>query len=81
MGTPGREPTVSDEDILEVFRQATDPVVTTKEVSEAINLGRRGTLDRLKSLEDDNQIRKKRIGEKAIVWWDPQTLQDRYSEE
>jgi len=71
MPGPGREPTVSDEEILEVFRDASDPVLTTIEVAEAIGLGRRGTFDRLKQLSNEGEIRMKKVGKTGAVWWYP----------
>jgi hypothetical protein len=74
----GREPTVSNEEILNVFREAADPVLTTAEVAEAIDLGRRGTLNRLKQLSDENHLRMKKVGETSAVWWSPEFLKEKY---
>jgi len=71
MPGPGREPTVSNEEILEVFRDASDPVLTTAEVANAIGLGRRGTFDRLKQLSNEKEIQMKKVGETGAVWWYP----------
>lgn len=65
----GRKPTVSDDEILEVIRQSSDPVLTTKEVAESIGLGRRGTYDRLEQLTDEGKVHKKKVGERGTVWW------------
>lgn len=74
MPGPGREPTVSDEEILDVFRDASDPVLTTSEVSEEIGIGHRGTFDRLDQLEADGKLNMKKVGETAAVWWYPGIL-------
>lgn len=66
---PGREPTVSDDEIIEIFSEASDPVLTTNEVAEAIGLGRRGTFDRLDQLAEQNRISTKKVGESGAVWW------------
>lgn len=78
MAGPGREPTVSDQEIIDVFSEAADPVLTTKEVSEMIGLGRRGTFDRLKRLAEEGEIEMKKVGETGAVWWSPQSLRERY---
>jgi CRP-like cAMP-binding protein len=72
MPGPGREPTVSDEEIIDTLREASDPVLTTAEVADAIGLGRRGTFDRLKRLSKEGEIRMKKVGETGAVWWHPQ---------
>lgn len=79
MEGPGRKPTVSDSEILEVFEQASDPVLTTKEVADEIGIGRRGTYDRLQKLADDKEIQMKKVGETAAVWWSERVLQETYS--
>jgi predicted transcriptional regulator len=78
MGGPGRKPTVSDDEILEVFRQASDPVLTTKEVANEIGIGRRGTFDRLQNLVDSGDLQMKKVGETSAVWWSPNALRDQY---
>jgi Mn-dependent DtxR family transcriptional regulator len=78
MPGPGRKPTVSDEDILQVFRDFSDPVLSTKDVAEAIDMSRRGAYSRLEELENNGQIEQKKIGQTAAVWWYPPTLKERY---
>lgn len=74
----GRKPTVSDEDILSVFTNTADPVLTTSEVAEEIGLGRRGTLDRLTNLAEEGLLQTKQVGNAGAVWWSPQSLRDKY---
>lgn len=78
MSGPGRKPTVSDEEILEVFSQASDPVLTTKEVADEVEISRRGAFDRLRSLADDGDLQMKKVGETGAVWWSPTALRDQY---
>lgn len=68
-----RDSVVSDEEILEVFRQADDPVLTTAEITAQVEIERRGLTTRLNKLADDGTIRKKRVGQGA-VWWHPETV-------
>ena len=79
MGEPGRKPTVSDDEIIEVFKQADDPVLTTSEVAEAIDIGRRGAYDRLQSLAGEDRIEMKKVGETGAVWWHSPSLSEKYS--
>ena len=74
----GREPTITDNDVLDVFRGATDPFLTTKEVSDELDLGRRGTYDRLTDLADEGKLERKKVGESAIIWWYP-TLENNHT--
>ncbi|NGM70267.1 hypothetical protein G6M89_14820 [Natronolimnobius sp. AArcel1] len=78
MAGPGRKPTVSDSEILRVFEEASDPVLTTSEVAEEIDLGRRGTYSRLQQLSEADELELKKVGETAAVWWYPEGLRNRY---
>jgi len=78
MSTPGREPEVSDDEILAVFEDADDPVLSTKEVADAVGLGRRGILDRLNQLAEERSLERKKIENSRVVWWSPSALESRY---
>jgi len=79
MADPGREPTVSDEDILAVFERSDDPVLTTSEVADQIDIGQRGTYDRLEKLAEQGEIVRKKVSGSAVVWWSPAVLHSKYS--
>jgi hypothetical protein len=65
----GRKPRVTDADLLDVFRATDDPVLSTAEVADAVPIKRRGTLDRLRSLEADGELDSKPVGGRNTVWW------------
>ncbi|MDL0134970.1 hypothetical protein [Halobacterium salinarum] len=65
----GRKPRVTDEDLLDVFRSTSDPVLSTAEVADAVPIKRRGTLNRLQALEEDGALESKQIGGRNTVWW------------
>jgi len=67
----GRKPRVTDEDLLDVFRSTTDPVLSTAEVADDVPIKRRGVLNRLRSLEDTGDLESKQIGGRNTVWWIP----------
>ncbi|MFD1525729.1 MULTISPECIES: hypothetical protein [Halolamina] len=67
--TGGRKPRVTDRDLLDVFRDAEDPVLSTAEVADAVPIKRRGTLNRLRGLEDAGDLESKQIGGRNTVWW------------
>ena len=66
---PGPTPRISDEEILAIFRDSEDPVLSTGEVTERIPLKRRATYNRLQSLTDEGQLKSKQIGGQNTVWW------------
>jgi hypothetical protein len=65
----GRKPRVTDEEILDLFRETADPVLSTAEIADALPIGRRGVLDRLHNLADEGKLGSKNIGGRNIVWW------------
>jgi len=65
----GRKPRVTDSDLLDVFRETADPVLSTAEVSDALPIKRRGTLNRLRGLEAEGALDSKQIGGRNTVWW------------
>jgi len=69
---PGRKPTVSDGEILDVFRKSSDPVLTAPEIADQISISRRGILDRLRNLEENGILQSKKVGGRRTVWWYPE---------
>ena len=69
--TPGRKPRVTDDEILQLFRDTDDPVLSTAEVTEQVSIKRNGTYKRLSALRDDGQLTGKNIGGRNTVWWIP----------
>lgn len=64
----GREESVEDREILQVFEKAEDPVLFTGEVADEIGFSNQGTLPRLRKLEDLELLNSKKGG-KVPVWW------------
>ena len=69
---PGRKPEITDDEILNVFRSSSDPVLTTKEVASEFDITHRGVRDRLEKLEEEGKVGSKKVGARAKVWWDPE---------
>jgi len=66
---PGPTPRVSDNEIIDLFRDTDDPVLSTAEVTERIPVKRRATYNRLRSLADKGRLESKQIGGRNTVWW------------
>lgn len=64
----GRKPDVTDEEILDVLLESSEPVLTTREVSEKLPIKLNAAQIRLKNLYEENQIKGKKAGN-AWVWW------------
>lgn len=69
--SPGPDPTISDEQILELFRDSEDPILTASEIASQVDMTRRWVLDRLKDLEMEGHLQSKKVGGRSTVWWLP----------
>jgi len=69
--TPGRKPRVTDDEILQLFRDTDDPVLSTAEVTEQLSIKRSATYKRLSTLRGDGQLTGKDIGGRNTIWWIP----------
>ena len=70
--SPGPDPEITDEEILDVFRSTSDPVLTTSEVAAEFDLSHRGVRNRLEKLNEEGTIKSKKVGARGKVWWDPE---------
>ena len=66
---PGRNPRVSDGEILDVLRRTDDPVLSTAEVADGLPIKRRATLTRLQRLAESGDVSEKQTGGRTTVWW------------
>lgn len=66
---PGRKPRVTDEEILQLFRDTDDPVLSTGEIAAELPIERSGTYKRLSKLRDQGKLRGKKIGGRNTVYW------------
>lgn len=66
---PGPKPSVTDEELIQVFLDSDDPVLSTKEVTDQVPLARRSVYDRLSALRAGGQLQAKQIGGRNTVWW------------
>lgn len=67
----GRNPRVTDEEILDVFRAAETPVLTTTMAADELPIGRRAVLNRLESLRERGALNRMEVGPRGQVWWIP----------
>lgn len=64
----GREKTISDDEILQLFRDSSDPVLTTSEVAEEFDFSNAGAGKRLKALVNEGELESKRAGRNPVYW-------------
>lgn len=59
--------TVTPEDVLALFTDA-EPRTAT-EVADGLGIVRRTALNKLNELAEEDQVHKKKVGGRAVVWW------------
>lgn len=60
---------VTLEDALALFTDA-EPR-TTKEVAEELDIVRRTAYNKLQELHEQGELKKKDVGARGVVWWNP----------
>jgi predicted transcriptional regulator len=64
----GRKPTVSDSEILSIFRESSDPALSTGEIADDLGMSQQGAYSRLSDLVDEGLIETKKFGQ-GRGWW------------
>ncbi|WP_436931826.1 hypothetical protein [Halosimplex halobium] len=64
----GRKPDASDDEIIAVLEEASDPVLSTREVANELPIKQNAAQKRLKRLHDKGRIAGKKAGQ-GWVWW------------
>lgn len=72
----GRKPRVTDEEIIEVFRVAKTPVLTTTMAADELPIGKRALLNRLTDLEEEGKLESMDVGPRGKVWWAPEDAEE-----
>jgi DNA-binding MarR family transcriptional regulator len=60
---------VSDPEVLRLIVTMPDPVVTSSELAEVLDMTQQGAYARLKSLEEGGYLQSKKVGGAARVYW------------
>jgi predicted ArsR family transcriptional regulator len=73
MAKPGPTPTVTPDDILDVFAAREDPTepLTAPEIADALGCSRSTALDKLHRLRERGDVASKKVGGRSRVWWVP----------
>jgi uncharacterized membrane protein len=66
--TGGRKPVVTDKQILRLFTEADDPVLSAPELAEELPISKTGVYKRLRDLDERGLIDSKKFGQ-GKAWW------------
>jgi CTP-dependent riboflavin kinase len=71
----GRPPDTTDREILSIFADSDEPVLSTTEVADTLSYSQGGTYKRLQQLGEEGLLRSKMIGD-SKAWWLTEDGQD-----
>lgn len=66
---PGRPRETTTADVLAAFDEIHAPVATGTELAQLLNVSQQTVLRRLEELYNANQVGRKEVGARAVVWW------------
>jgi CTP-dependent riboflavin kinase len=64
----GRPPDTTDREILSIFANSDEPVLSTTEIADTLSYSQGGTYKRLQQLGEEGLLRSKMIGD-SKAWW------------
>ena len=59
----------TEQDVLEIFDSAADPVLTASEVADQLPITREATVRRLNRMHEAGVVGRKNTGANAVAWW------------
>jgi hypothetical protein len=69
MSEQSRDKKISEQDILRIFDQSTDPFMTASEIAEQLPVTVQAVNYRLNQMHEDDLVGKKPTGASAVGWW------------
>jgi predicted ArsR family transcriptional regulator len=73
MTKPGPAPSITPEDVLDVFAARDDPTepLTAPEIADTLGCSRSTALNKLRQLDERGDVLSKKVGGRSRVWWVP----------
>jgi len=65
------ESDAADAELLSVFEDTDDPVLTAVEVGERLGITQQAAHSRLSRAHKRGEVERKKVGSRAVVWWTP----------
>lgn len=61
----------SDEELMQLFRDTDDPVLTAVEVAGQLDITQQAAHARLTKAHERGEVDRKKTGSRSVVWWVP----------
>ncbi|WP_083898738.1 HTH domain-containing protein [Natronococcus jeotgali] len=65
----GRPRETTTDDVLAAFEEISAPVATGTELAQLLGVSQQTILRRLAELHEDERVKRKEVGARAVVWW------------
>lgn len=69
MSAVGRDPLVTDDELVAAMRSCDCPVVTTGDLVDHVDMTKDGVRRRLNQLIERGKVSRKQVGARAVVYW------------
>ena len=69
MAAKGPDPVVDQQDLESKIRESRYPFVTASDIAESLDVARQTAHKHLQRLHEEGQLRKRKIGSSAVIWW------------
>jgi DeoR/GlpR family transcriptional regulator of sugar metabolism len=63
----------SNEEVLAAIENARYPFVTATDLADVFDVQNRTILDRLNELQEAGEVKSRKVGARAVIWWIPET--------
>jgi predicted ArsR family transcriptional regulator len=60
---------VTPETVLDVLKEADDPVLTATEIADVLDVSRDTIRLKLQDLHERGKVDRKQVGARSVVWW------------
>lgn len=65
--------TITPARVLTIMRESDDPIVTASEIADALDCTPEAATKKLKILEQQGRVARRKVGARAVVWWRTET--------
>jgi len=65
-----------NDDVLTAMAELDEPVMTLGEIADAMDKSKSAVYDRVEELVDEESVRRKKVGARAVVFWLPEQTKE-----
>lgn len=63
------------EEVISIMEGSEPPFLTLVEIADQVEVTKKTVHERLKELENEGRVHRKKVGARAVIWWLPERYQ------